>query len=137
MSRFKLSDPKVGNRYWWVNVINKEPVVMDVTSISNGPNGNGTITFKMTWYGDSQVVSWTMKEWEAAKGRIADYEERVTTTSCAKDEEPCDMCNGTRWERTRDSDVIPCIWCNAIGKRKKIEEQKPKRTRRSNMHPEL
>lgn len=126
----------VGNKYWWRRRNMRGAFTMEVLQLSEAG-----VKFKATYdfygLGNPEEVTWSMEEWNAAlkDSTIHDYLPPVKQEDLKPDEELCHMCHGSRWERMRDSDIEPCIWCSFTGKRKKSPPVEPTHHERSPMHP--
>ena len=133
----KRSQPAPGKKFWWGRD-DKGPLTIQVESIRKGLL-NLLISAENQWCSDAKSdrvpVTWTQAEWDAAN--LTDWLPRITEKDLGLNEALCQTCRGTRWENTRDSDVIPCIWCDFTGKCKKRIKQEPTHSQRSPLHPKI
>lgn len=140
--KLTATKPEVGRKYWWIRVSCKSPELLTVEKVTDPPYGGIKLSMTDAFYKSAtREVVWNWQEWEHAAGdggeSIQDYLPPVKKEDLTPDEELCRVCNGGRWEFTRDSDVLPCMWCGMEGKRKRREPIPPTHSRRSDHHPEL
>lgn len=127
----KSDDPIPGNSYWWIRD-DKGPLVITITKVT--ASGVNLAIWWDTW---TDSVTWTRAEWTAALPCLADYHEPLNAKDLTAYEELCPKCNGSRWEHTQSHEIVPCIWCNFTGKRKKDQSAKITHTQRSPLHPKV
>lgn len=139
----KVTPPALGNKYWWMPTNGRHPITIQVVKLIAGQIEFNLVEERLGCWSASRSqsgrVTWTGKEWDAAvaASQLCDWVPPVTEKDLAPDERLCVSCRGTRWEATRDSDTIPCGWCNMDGKTNKPPEPKPSHTQRSPLHPRV
>ncbi len=130
MMEFPITEPQVGRQYWWLTRNARGPLVVEVLEII--PKGYNLRI-------NNHDVTWTTDEWNHAvtANSLTDYLAPITQDDLLENEELCQMCHGTRWEHTRDSEILVCMWCKFTGKRTKSTPPAPTHARRSPLHPEV